>query len=239
MTAFGDYITEQKIRNGKIDLKNPSEEDFYDLLDLRFHFNDELDEEIFQYENFFPQNKSVADGKWIKVPTNIGYNIYYAKSSKKTLNETNIKRKIKKLQKQLDNSKLALDKQIELIEEIKELTRAQLTAHHLEIFAYDLKYARIRVSKSKFDYLLPHEYEVVNADIEDYIYAISDSLNEGAVKFNHIFSEENKEQIFYIRSREIPKHIAMLMADLKNAYFIVDTQKMLNQAIQFVEIKNN
>jgi len=238
MTVYGDILTEQKIRNGKIDLKNPSEEDFYDLIDLRFDFNDKLDETIFQYQNFFPHDKSVTDGKWIKVPTDVGFNVYYAKPSRKIPNETNITRKVKKLQKQVDNE-TDIDKKLKLAGETVKLTGELLTARYLDIFAYDLKYARIRTSKSKLVHLLPHEYEVVNADIEEYIAAMSYSLNKGAVKFKHIFSSENEEQVFYLRSRGIPKHMAILMADLKNAYFVVNTQELFDQTMQFVQPENN
>ncbi len=238
MTIYGDFLTKQKIESGKINLKNPSEDEFYDLLDLRFNFSDNLNEDIFQYQNFFPHSKDVADGKWIKVPTEIGYNIYYAKPSKKKPNETTIARKVKKIEKQLDKE-YNLDKKLKLSAEIVELNNERLTAQHLELFDYDLKYARVRLSKSKYKFLLPYEYEVVNSEIEEYLRAQTDSMNKGAVKFKHIFSSENEEQIFYLRSRGIPKYMAMLMADLKNAYFIIDTQAMLNEAIQFIQPKKN
>ena len=232
MTAFGDYLTEQKLRNGEIDLENPTEEDFFDLLDLRFNFNDEVDEVIFDYQNFFPKEKSVEEGKWIKVPTDIGFNIYYAKSSTKKLNETLINRKIKSLQKKL-NAETNLDKQLKFTEDLMNLAKEAVTASLLEIFAYDLKYAKIKISKSKSEFLLPYQYEIINSDIEEYIAAICDEQNSDAVKFKHIFSSDNEDQIFYIRSRGISKETAILMADLKNAYFIVDTQALLNEAIKF------
>lgn len=226
-----------------------SEEEYYTMLDKNFYYGtdrcDDLDEPFWAYENFFPENKSVGDGAWIKVKTSIGYNVYFAKRTIKRFNKTDAQNKIKRQSNQtnkiIDLAEHTLeghDKALEILEKgfikinsnkdlYKELMRAEML-EEIGLEPYCVKY---RVSKSTWKVVTPCEYEMVN-DIEAYVKTISELGKTEAVTYKSIFTYLDENIIFYLQSRGISRDTAVMLAKLKDCYFICNVPKMFEMYMQ-------
>jgi hypothetical protein len=123
-----------------------------------------------------------------------------------------------------DESLSKMEKVSDLLDEIK-------IADYLTDLPHELKYAKIMKTRTQVEYVLPHQYELVN-DIDLYTAAIRDKMNQGAVKYKSLFTMEDKDQIFYLQSRGIDKDTAVLMCKLQQVYFKVDTAKLFANYMQ-------
>ncbi len=233
-----------------------SEEDYAEMLEDNFRLNsdeyNDLDEPFWAYENFYPNNeygnKDVGDGAWIKVKSDIGYNVYWAKRTKKQFNKTNIQRKIEKQGKQADKLLVVAGKTIdykkamEIIEKgsskiegnkelVTELMRAEML-EQMDLQPYCVKY---RVSKSKWNVVMPCDYEIVD-DIERYVTTIGSMGKTEAVTYKTIFTSVDNSVVFYLQSRGISRDMAVMMSKLKDCYFICNVPKMFEMCYQPVEL---
>lgn len=220
------------------------EEIFYKYLDLEFS-NTTLNctgvEEIVQIQNFFPEfyKKGVGSGAWIRVKTDTGYNVYYAKQCNKKMSAEKIHRDIKRLdRKRNKNSK---NDDIESVTVAPELTKKKLelleqiqVADVVNCMPSDIYYVKALRTKSQWTYLLPYEYEIVS-DIQLYVEAILDKDVKKSVKYRQLFTKQDQDQIFYMQSRGIPKETAIMMCRLQQCYFVVDVQELFNEWMQPVK----
>lgn len=241
--GFGSQLEKSTIK---------SEEDYYKMLDDNFKFGtdecDDLDEPFWNYENFYPNNefgnKDVGDGAWIKVKTPTGYNVYFAKRTIKRFNKTDVQNKIKRQSNQTNKildiaqNTIEHDKALEVLEKgftkinsnkdlYKELMRAEML-EELGIEPYCVKY---RVSKSTWKVVKPCEYEMIS-DIELYVKTISELGKTEAVTYKSIFTYLDEDIIFYLQSRGISRDTAVMLAKLKDCYFICNVPKMFEMYMQ-------
>ena len=216
-------------------------EGIFNSTDLDFIEDDNIT--IFQPQNFFPAlyNKDVGLGAWIKVRTEEGWNVYWAKKApRKRLSAEQIQRQIRTISRKSERVKQDLDTTAADCEEVLQLNKKLRVALMVNEWPADLRYVSIMKSRSKKEFILPDEYELVT-DISLYIEAVKCKMNQTAVKYRSYFTAEDKDQIFYLRSRGIDKDTAILMAKLKQVYFTVNVQDLLQQAMVPVgiETKNN
>lgn len=214
------------------------EEIFYKYMDLNFDhvtLGCKGVEEIIQIQNFFPTlyNKGVGDGTWIRVKTDTGYNVYFAKQCNKKMSAEKIHRDIKRLDQKrnrnskgndLENVKLAPEltkKKLELLEQ------AQVAAV-ANAMPSDIYYVKALRTKSQWLYLLPHEYEIVS-DIQLYVEAVLDKQTKKSVKYRQLFTKQDHDQVFYMQSRGIPKDVAVMMCRLQQCYFVVDVPELFKE----------
>ena len=237
--GFGRYTEKTPIK---------SEEEYCELLEQQFNFGSDeyydLDESFWAYENFFPENKSVGEGAWIKVKTEIGYNVYFAKRTIKRFNKLDVQRKIKNQSNQADKileiaqNTVEHDEALVIIEKgmkkvksnkdlCKELMRAEML-EELELEPYCVKY---RVSKSTWKTVMPCDYEMIS-DIEAYVKTISELGKTEAVTYKSIFTYLDENIIFYLQSRGISRDTAIMLAKLKDCYFICNVPKMFEMWMQ-------
>jgi hypothetical protein len=210
-------------------------------------FNSSIDEiledEVFQYQNFCPEKcgKGINQATWIRVETESGWNIYSAKPSRKFVDPSQLKRKIKRLSKaikteenmslkDLQETLFAIEKKKEKIEQ---LTKQFKVAELLEELDLQPKYVSVMRTRTQKMYLLPHQYEVVS-NISLYSNTVVQDKS-GAVKFKALFTAQDKDIIFYLRQRGIPKEAAIMMAKMKDGYFMVDRNKLVDNI--FIPVK--
>jgi hypothetical protein len=260
-TSIEDIVNMLKISGGIVRSEKPaiaSEDEYAELLDKNFSRRignveelDDLDEPFWAYENFFPNNeysnKSVEGGAWIKVKTEHGYNVYYAKRTKKQFNKTNIQRKFNKQTKQvekllntaqmtMDNKEAlaTLDKGQAKIDDNNSLSLELMRAEMLEQLGLEPYCVKYRVSKSKWKTATPIEYELVN-DIEAYVQVVTEMGKSEAVTYKTIFSAVDEDVIFYLQSRGISRDSAIMLSKLKDCYFICNVGKIFEMAMQPME----
>jgi hypothetical protein len=161
----------------------------------------------FDAENYFPlfSNKDVGDGAWIKVKATNGFEIHWAKKAKR----------VRRFNEEMEVAVLNEDKK-----QIQTLYIYEKIKTFLKISPYEIV---IKKSKYKREYLMPYEYEIIE-DIEGFITAHLQET-EGLRAVN-IFNADNADQVFYLQSRGIPKHLAQVMGSLKNIYFKIDLKAM-------------
>ena len=208
------------------------EDIFFDQIDEIFKHDDTnyIDgfDEHFDLQNFYPAfyNKDVGGGSWVRVKTDIGYNVFYAKvAPQKRVSREQLERKLIKVNRDLKSAR-NIEKSRQLLNEIR-------IADLLNKFPHTFKFVKIQKTKSTFQFLLPHEYEIVE-DIQLYTAAIKDKMNGGSVKYKSRFTAEDKDQIFYLQSRGIDKDTAVLLSKLKQVYFVVDVTKLFTNYMQQV-----
>lgn len=221
----GEYTLED-IFYEKINEINFSEEE-------SIHWEDNM--EKFSYENFFPHSKEV-DGNsiWIKIRTDSGYEVHLAKRSlrKHRWNEIAANKRLE-LELCVTRLKKALGRKYKTIKDLDSLARKQpkfeklrddyLTACIYFKIGVPLHEVFIRRTKSKKEYYLPHEYEVIE-DVNEYIDYYLKKVP--GVKFYPIIIGENDDKIFYMQSRGIPKEVAIVMCNLRNTYIKIDLDLM-------------
>lgn len=188
------------------------------LGDLKENEIDYFDNHIedFMCEVYFPaKDKTLPDGgAWIKIRTNTGFEVHYAKKSirKKRWDEL-IEAKLKSTD--LDD----LDKAKDKISNLPELLiRQAIGKTPYEVYIYR--------TKTKKEYLLTTQYTIVE-DIEQFSNAYMESI--AGVYSKKLYSYVNKDAIFYLQSRGIPKKVAEVMASLKQLYFIVNMEEAMNE----------
>jgi hypothetical protein len=205
-----------------------AEELFGTYIETTFGYNtsyiDGFDE-LFQLQNFFPYfvGKNIDEGKWIRVKSEAGYNIYWAKHSNKILSIDKIQRDLKKLNSKSDT--------LEVINKKLKLTNDLTLAQYVNEMPSPLKYVKALRTKTQWLYLLPHEYEIVT-DIQLYVNAVLDKDVKKSVKYKQLFTKQDNDQIHYMQSRGIPRDVAVMMSRLEQCYFTVDVQELFNEWMQ-------
>ena len=202
----------------------------FDLLDREAEHYLEDNMQMFECENFFPnKDKRVDDGAWIKIRTENGFEVHYAKVShrKRRFEEEHIA-----VQKQLMNF---MNKQLKDIQDqtkkVEEVSTPKAKAKQnalkdklleLEVMSviaikpYEVKIMR---TKSVAEYYLPYQYEVVK-DIDEFSNGYIQNLP--GISSKSLYSSQNKDAVFYLQSRGITKKVAEMMAALKQTYFKVN-----------------
>jgi hypothetical protein len=223
----------------KPDMLEKAEEFFYDYLDTIFDFEDwdDFSELYIQFQNFFPAlvGKDVGSGSWIKIPTDTGYNVYWAKHSNKVLNSEDLMRKSKRIVSRSktkegstsDEIGKSLDK-LNKSEELNNLAKVGIMAN---LMPSNLKFVKYLRTRTQWEYILPHQYELVS-DIQLYMDAVQDRMNQNAVKYKQLFTKQDEDQIFYLQSRGIPRETAVMMCKLQQCYFTVDTKALFSEVYQ-------
>jgi hypothetical protein len=216
------------------------EEHFFDYLDLTLNcgliddFDDILFDKYVQVQNFFPHlvGKDVDSGSWVKVKSDVGYNVYWAKKSSKRLSVEMLQRKLNDINRNSKNADLKVLKgkieTLELIKKEKDLFSYLLT------LPFEIQFVKILKGKNNFDYILPSGFEMVE-DVTIYTDVLSDAMNGGAVKAKEHFTSEDEDKIFYLQSRGISREIAVIMVKLQHCHFIIDTNKLFANWMQPVK----
>ena len=180
---------------------------------------------MFDYKNFFPGNKSVGDGSWIKIRTEHGYEVHYAKRSvRKRRFDEELRVVYGKLEgllmKEIKNPNSKINPKIKIYEDriLMLKTYSLIGIKPYEVF--------IKRSKSVTEYYMPYQYEIVE-DISD----LSEACMEGLVgiKIKSLFTKEQEDVIFYLMSRGISEGMARIMASLNQSYFSVNMDLMIEE----------
>jgi len=196
---------------------------------------------MFDRENYFPDNnKQLGEGAWIKIRTENGFEIHYAKKAnrKRRYEEEYqaLSKKIMKLYKKdivdLEDTELNVQKMEEILSPANEIKKEKLKQQHLELGVriilnslpvYEVKIMR---TKSVAEYYLPYQYEIVD-NIEEFSDAYINSVP--GVKIKSLYTSQNKDAIFYLQSRGIRKEVAQMMAALKQTYFTVNMEVAITE----------
>jgi len=251
-------ISEFDFKGGKarcVDFPSPppppemdAEEKWWEEKVLRFITSeeyDELDLKIFDYQNFHPKEcgKDVGSGSWVRVKTDTGWNVYFAKKARRFIDVSQISRKMKKLSKSIPQTD-GTDSLVELQEglgkldtikkEIEKNEKLLTTAKHLEGMDIQPEYISVQRTRTQKMYLLPNEYEIVS-DISLYSEAVIKDKKTGAVKFKALFTAQDYDAIFYLQSRGISKENAIMMAKMKHGYFAIDRNALVDNVFTLVE----
>jgi len=182
---------------------------------------------MFDYENYFSGKKSVGDGSWIKIRTENGFEVHYAKMSTR---KRRFEEEITTAYKKLDS---LLRKEIKHIADnkhdnpkIKKAEDKVLMLRTYSIIGIKPYEVFIKRSKAVTEYYMPYQYEIVD-DITDF----SEACMQGTVgiKIKALFSAEQEEKIFYLMSRGISEGMARIMASLNQSYFCVNMNEMINE----------
>jgi hypothetical protein len=184
--------------------------------------------EMFEYQNYFPGNKNVGEGTWIKIRIKNGYEVHYAKKAKRKrrFNEE-IAKKFKRMTS-LTKSSIHVLKSGEksVVNDLKiKILQAEINIMYV-YFAIDMKLYEVAIkrTKTKTEYYLPYQYEIVE-DLDELTAAVMDSVPGVTVRTRPQGDIEDK--VFYLRTRGIPEDLARLMAGLNQTYFMVDIEKMI------------
>lgn len=218
------------------------EEIFYNHLDSLFtnqDFDNDKINGVFQLQNFFPYfyDKDVKDGAWIKIKTDMGYNVYWAKNCNKKMSPELQRRKLNRLKiKDGPNLNLnQLDIQLEKISKKADLITDAQIAEMENIMPTRIKYVKYLRTRTQWEYILPYQYELIY-DIQLYVDAVKNKANKKSVNYKMLFTSNDHNQVFYLRSRGISKDEAVMMCKLQQCYFIVNVQELFNNSIQFNSI---
>ncbi len=185
----------------------------------------------FDVVNYFvPDEKIITDKTWIKLRTENGYEVHLASRSMRkrrwdellltlykkgsTINKIILKR----LASGITNNEKFEAKHLEIQNQIHELKIRK----SINIKPYELK---IRRTKTKFEYLLPYQYELF--DVEETVDYFIQGVKQITIK--SFFNSDNNDKIFYLRTRGIPEKIAIVLSSLKDCYFKVDIGSMLDE----------
>ena len=197
----------------------------------------DMNMEMFMCENYFPpKEKQVNEGAWIKIRTENGFEVHYAKktnrkrrfneeyekiydkltcSFKQTIKGLSDFNNTKKVEEVLSPTKK--EKQKKLRDILSELIIREI----IGIKPYEIKINR---TKSKTEYFLPYQYEIID-DVEEFSNAYVAEVPGVSVK--RLFTSENKDIVFYLTSRGISKKTAEMLASLKQTYFKVNMEEAM------------
>ena len=154
--------------------------------------------EMFSYKNYFDDSNDVGEGAWIKIRTERGYEVHYAKKSGRIHDWGDLV--IKELRKK--------EGDVDKVHEY--MIRRGIGMQVPEVFYYNLKNKRV--------YVQNYQYELYN--IDDMVTYIMDNCPHITTGMH--YTSNNSREEFYIRTRGISKKMAEIMADLKQCYFQVD-----------------
>lgn len=176
-------------------------------------------------ENYFlncylpEENKKLPEGgSWIKIRTDSGYNMYFGKKARNyDLNKDYLKKKYE-LDKYLLKSNVDINKADSLFDS---LTDSYIKCK-LGIQPYRVTY----YSESGIKYVTPNEYELVES-LDDHIELSRNKVSGVALKV--INTAISNDKIFYLRSRGIPKELAIIMSNIGNCYFEVNMKELTEE----------
>ena len=194
-----------------------------------YYWDDHMEQ--FACENFFPgEAKNVGDGMWIKVRTDNGFQLHYAKRSIRrrrfeeeyTALSTKMiamaRKQVRNVEQSKDNT--VLDKKTKIIHD--KLNMLKIYAH-IGLKPYEVV---AKISKSKSVYFMPYQYEIVD-DINEFIEGCMNSIV--GINIKATGKSDNEEAVFYLRSRGISEGMARIMTSLKHSYFDVDMKLMMDE----------
>lgn len=194
--------------------------------------------EMFMYDNYFSGSKSLPEGgSWIKVRTEKGFELHFAKVSTRKrrweeLMEVAGKKYLVKMKGHIKGynkteiSSFDLDKdkkQTKKIEQLEFEYKVYRIRNSIKMSPYEI---RIKTSKTVTKYLLPYQYELIDG-VDLYIKAYMEKTP--GLKFKVLYSSIDDDKIFYLRTRGIPKEQAEIMCSLNSGYFIIDMNVMIDE----------
>lgn len=218
----------------------------------RFTFEDMFDEYINQldftenleyfwvdnmtlYSNdiYFPEpdKKLPEGGSWVKIRVEGGFEVHFAKTAKKyNLNKLAVKTgdAYMKCLKKLSCTKVTQDR---LHFEWMDATLRAL----IGLIPYRI---RINTLGKSPKYFYTSEYEILDS-IDEYIECIMDKVP--GIEMEQLYTSDNSDRVFYLRSRGIPKPLAQLMSNLHSCYFKCDMKLMIetfNKSFKFKLVKS-
>lgn len=189
--------------------------------------------ELFDFQNYFPSTeKRLENGKgaWIKVKTEDGYQVHFARKATRKLNfHKQYLVESEKILKILSNASGA-DNSEEMACGINKSKELNFQALKTSVYAliglqpYEVWYWRTKTQKA---YVTPCEYEVV--DIQEFVDYIQEKTLKGIVKVRSLFTSRNRDKIFYLRSRGLSSDLAKIYANLESCYFDVNLRKAVDE----------
>jgi len=199
-----------------------TKEDGSSCYELEDYWLDNID--LFDYDTFFPPvEKQVNNGgAWVKIKTENGYQIHLARKAtrKHNFNEEvmssfkSILRGVKKSDSsEKGKAALKLKEEASIRRQVFRLIGRQ---------PYELWYWRTKTQKA---YVSPSEYEMI--DINEYIDYVQDKTLNGVLTVRSLFTSNNKEKVFYLKSRGISEDVAKIFANLHQCYFDMNITKGL------------
>jgi len=197
---------------------------------------------LFYVENYFPNdNKNVGEGAWIKIRTENGFEVHYAKKAnrKRRYNEEYeaAQKKYAKLLKvtiaELEDMTIPYSekKTDEKESKIKKTERQMYEAGVRMALLLPVYEVKIMRTKTVAEYYLPTQYELVT-DIDEFSDAYINQIP--GVNIKSLYSAANKDAVFYLQSRGISKKVAEMMAALKQTYFKVNMEEAINAYNDFL-----
>ncbi len=193
--------------------------------------------ERFNCENYFPSsNKKVNEGKWIKLRTSVGFEVHFARTSNRKRRFSEELEKIEKKLSSLFNSQLkGLQDSNKKVDEVitpakkKKAEELQNQISELRVrMLIGLRPYEVRINrtKTKVEYYHPYQYEIVE-DIQEFSDAYVNKIT--GVNVKSLYTSQNEDAVFYLRSRGISERAARMLALLKQTYFIVDMNKAIDE----------
>lgn len=206
--------------------------DYIDRILKQLTYNHEIcwddNMDMFGVENFFPNmyNKSVGDGSWIKIRNKDGYEIHFAKKSKRKTRYSELIQGCGEKINKLNTCNYASNKIKDVLAKMESLRELQLCYGILLAINIPVYEVVIKRTKSKSEYYTPYQYEIVSdvSEITDYYLSKIDCVN--MVSF---LDSDNEDKIFYLTSRGISREVAVIMASLNQSYFVVNINKALDK----------
>jgi len=181
---------------------------------------------LFDYDVYFPPlEKQAQSGVWIKVRNKNGYQVHFAKKASRKIrfidNTVELLREFNEFLSKLDtvdNPGCEAKSDAILKSEVRRKIGLQ---------PYELWYWRTKTQKA---YDTPSEYEVV--DVQELIESVQDKSLKGIVSTRSLFTSQNKDKIYYLRSRGVSENVAKIMANLNQCYFVVNIAEGMEQLNQ-------
>lgn len=182
-------------------------------------FDDNMD--FLSLENFFPElyGKEISS-EWIQVPSEKGYNIHLAK-------RCNRRNRLQQLKKKVDSFKRVENLSVSKIEEMLAAMNEWRQHYFLLHFPYQPKWVKVSTSKTGVRYFLPTDYRIIDSPE---LYLKCDRVK--SVKVINHFDSDDKDHIFYLRTRGLSKKQAILLSKLKDVHLEVNVGLAMQEVIQ-------
>lgn len=207
--------------------------DYIDRILKQLTYNHEIcwddNMDMFGVENFFPNlfNKGVGDGCWIKIRNKDGYEIHFAKKSKRKIRYSELINVCSERICKINNCDYEDSNKIkDGLNKIELLRETQLCYEILMAINIPVYEVVVKRTKNRSEYYYPYQYEIVNDVSETTDYYLSKIDCVGMVSF---LDSDNEDKIFYLTSRGISREVAVIMASLNHSYFVVNINKALHQ----------
>lgn len=214
----GDTSVINQLQAGLVPLDDLAIEHYCSILDgINLIDEDHMDSLTYDDQplalgNFIYGDKDPGDsGSWIKVRDGSVMKLVFAKRAKKKDDPYyGLRKALADLQKNILDKDLALKASYFKI---------------LAVFDASPVYIVYNRTKTQKVYLRPNEYELVD-DINYYVDAAVDGVP--GLKMKPIWTERNKDQIFYLQSRGISKDRAIVMAAMDQTIFEFNLEIAMN-----------